>query len=107
MDANPDIGGHGTHVAGTVAGVGKGVAPDKDGNEMPIKGIAPEAKLIAVKVFSDKGRYAYDDDIVAGIEYLINLKKSGVNVVAANMSLGSTKGFDDPEDPSRRLSVPQ
>lgn len=102
MDANPDIGGHGTHVAGTVAGVGKGVAPDKDGNELPIKGIAPEAKLIAVKVFSDKGQYAYDDDIVAGIEYLINLKKSGVNVVAANMSLGSTKGFDDPEDPEQK-----
>jgi len=102
MDANPDIGGHGTHVAGTVAGIGKGVAPDKDGNEVPLKGIAPEAKLIAVKVFSDKGQYAYDDDIVAGIEYLINLKKSGVNVVAANMSLGSTKGFDDPEDPEQK-----
>jgi len=29
MDANPDIGGHGTHVAGTVGSIGKGVFPIK------------------------------------------------------------------------------
>ncbi|WP_018963843.1 S8 family serine peptidase [Coprothermobacter platensis] len=102
MDANVAIGGHGTHVAGTVAGIGKASFPDKDGNQIPLKGIAPDAKLIAVKVFSDKSQNAYGDDIVAGIDYLINLKKSGVNVVSANMSLGSTKGFDDPEDPEQK-----
>jgi len=67
-----------------------------------LKGVAPDAKIIICKVFSDYGPYAYSADIVAAIEYLIQLKQNGVNVVAANMSLGSDKGFDDPTDPEQK-----
>jgi len=59
-------------------------------------------KIIICKVFSDYGPYAYSADIIAAIEYLIQLKQNGVNVVAANMSLGSDKGFDDPTDPEQK-----
>jgi len=97
-----DHNGHGTHVAGTVAGVGNATFQDKDGNVVPLKGVAPDAKIIVCKVFSDYGPYAYSADIVAAIEYLIQLKQNGVNVVAANMSLGSDKGFDDPTDPEQK-----
>ncbi len=97
-----DHNGHGTHVAGTIAGIGKAKFKDKDGNLVPLKGVAPDAKIIICKVFSDYGPYAYSADIVAAIEYLIQLKQNGVNVVAANMSLGSDKGFDDPTDPEQK-----
>jgi len=97
-----DHNGHGTHVAGTIAGVGTAKFQDKDGNLVPLKGVAPDAKIIICKVFSDYGPYAYSADIIAAIEYLIQLKQNGVNVVAANMSLGSDKGFDDPTDPEQK-----
>jgi len=97
-----DHNGHGTHVAGTVGGVGTAEFQDKNGNVVPLKGVAPDAKIIVCKVFSDYGPYAYSADIVAAIEYLIQLKQNGVNVVAANMSLGSDKGFDDPTDPEQK-----
>jgi len=97
-----DHNGHGTHVAGTIAGVGTAKFQNKDGNLVPLKGVAPDAKIIICKVFSDYGPYAYSADIVAAIEYLIQLKQNGVNVVAANMSLGSDKGFDDPTDPEQK-----
>ncbi len=97
-----DHNGHGTHVAGTIAGIGKAKFKDKDGNLVPLKGVAPDANIIICKVFSDYGPYAYSADIVAAIEYLIQLKQNGVNVVAANMSLGSDKGFDDPTDPEQK-----
>lgn len=97
-----DHNGHGTHVAGTIAGIGKAKFKDKDGNLVPLKGVAPDAKIIICKVFSDYGPYAYSADIVAAIEYLIQLKQNGANVVAANMSLGSDKGFDDPSDPEQK-----
>ena len=97
-----DVHGHGTHVAGTVAGIGALQFQDKDGNWVPLKGIAPDAKLIVAKVFADDSPYAYTSDIVAAIEYLIELKvEQGVNIVAANMSLGSDKGFDAPTDPEQ------
>ncbi len=73
---------HGVHVAGTVAANGS------------ILGIAPEAQLLAEKVFSDEDKYAYDDDIIAGLNHAIELDADVIN-----MSLGSNAGFVGPEDP--------
>jgi len=74
---------HGVHVAGTAAANGQ------------IVGVAPEAQLLAVKVFSCTDQaWAYTDDIVAGIIYSVNL---GADVI--NMSLGSTAAFVDPDGP--------
>ena len=53
--------GHGTHVAGTIAANG-----GSDG--LGIYGVAPEAKLIVVKVCDRRG-WCYGDDIAAGIYY--------------------------------------
>lgn len=64
--------GHGTHVAGTVLANGK------------IKGVAPEAELMAVKVCSDSG-YCYDDDVADGIIYAVD---NGANIIS--MSFGGT-----------------
>lgn len=60
-DKNPiDEGGHGTHVAGTVAGLGDGVNT--------YDGVAPEASLYAIKVFGANGSTG-DAVVIAGLEY--------------------------------------
>jgi len=68
-----DKDGHGTHVSGTIlANAGE------DGKG--IYGVAPEAKLMAIKVC---GALCWTDDIAAGIEYAAD---NGANIIS--MSLG-------------------
>lgn len=76
---------HGVHVAGIAAGSGP-----------VIQGVAPEAQIIAEKVFSDTQPGALTEDIIKGIDHASAL---GADVI--NMSLGSSSSFDtrDPEDP--------
>jgi len=81
---------HGMHVAGIVAANGgsKDASPTTTGT---INGIAPNAQLLAMKVFSnapEKAGSAYDDDIIAAIEDSV---KHGADII--NMSLGSPSGF--------------
>lgn len=80
--SKPSASPHGVHVAGTVAANGS------------ILGVAPEAQLLAEKVFSDGYEGAYDDDIIAGIEHAVAF---GADVI--NMSLGSNAGFVGDDDP--------
>lgn len=70
--------GHGTHVAGTVAG----------NNGVDFFGIAKDAQLAIFKVFSDNDNGAATVDILAAIEDATLL---GVDTI--NMSLGSASGF--------------
>jgi subtilisin family serine protease len=76
---------HGVHVAGIAAGSGP-----------VIKGVAPEAQIIAEKVFSDHSPGALTEDIIKGIDHASAL---GADVI--NMSLGSSSSFDtrDANDP--------
>lgn len=62
-DSNPiDRTGHGTHVAGTVAGIGDGVNT--------YDGAAPDAELYALKVFGDNPDGGTSDSvIIAALEY--------------------------------------
>lgn len=85
LDLGPDASMHGMHVAGTVGANGD---ETKDG----IKGIAPEAQLLALKVFgNDPGMQSTFGDIyIKAIDDGIIL---GADVM--NMSLGSPAGFVD------------
>ncbi|WP_371604327.1 S8 family serine peptidase [Streptomyces sp. NBC_01220] len=78
-----DLLGHGTHVAGTVAGTGAA----SDGR---YRGIAPGAKLLNGKVLSDSGQ-GQESWIIAGMEWAV---ANGADIV--NMSLGGspTDGSD-------------
>ena len=67
-----DSRGHGTHVAGIIAG-----NRVKDG----VTGVAPDCELIICKVISKQG--GFDKDIIKGLEYAIN---QGVDII--NMSVG-------------------
>ena len=71
-----DAQGHGTHVAGTVAANGES-----------FRGVAPDAQLAIMKVFSSEGG-ASDVDIFAALEDCVIL---GVDTI--NMSLGTPCGF--------------
>lgn len=65
--------GHGTHVAGTIAGQMK---------KGSVVGVAPNAKILSAKVCTNKGQ-CEDDDIAAGIVWCVN---SGARVLS--LSLG-------------------
>jgi len=69
-----DNNGHGTHVAGTV--LANGGADGKG-----IYGVAPEAKLMAIKVCGSQ--FCFGDDIAAGIYYAAD---NGANIIS--MSFG-------------------
>lgn len=76
--------GHGTHVAGIVAG--NLVDEAKEEFNMETMGIAPEAQLIIMKVFDMSGN-CYFDYLIAALEDAIVL-----GVDCANLSLGSPSG---------------
>ena len=69
-----DNNGHGTHVSGTILA-------DGGGDGFGIFGVAPEAKLMAIKVCGPAG--CWTDDIAAGIRYAAD---NGANIIS--MSLG-------------------
>ena len=73
------MGDHGTHVSGIAA------ANKVEGSD--VVGVAPDAQLMAMKVFGYAGG-AYDADILAALE---DAKMLGADVI--NLSLGSPAGF--------------
>ncbi|MET3696787.1 lactocepin [Bacillus oleivorans] len=90
--AGPNASMHGMHVAGTVAANG-------DEENGGIKGVAPEAQVLALKVFSNDPNMAstWGDIYIKAIDDAIVL---GADVL--NMSLGSTAGFVDANNPEQQ-----
>lgn len=87
---------HGMHVAGIVAANGD---PKEVEKFKAVQGVAPQAQLLAMKVFSNgpESAGAFSDDIVAAIEDSV---AHSADVI--NMSLGATASFQDPDDPEQR-----
>lgn len=89
-DGNPiDEAGHGTHVAGTIAGIGDGVKT--------YSGVAPDAVVHAIKVFGKDGSTT-DSVVIAGFEYSADPNgdldlSDRLDVI--NLSLGG--GFGQPQ----------
>jgi serine protease AprX len=75
-----DFYGHGTHVAGVIAGNGF----DSHGDR---KGVAPGAKIIALKVLDAQGQ-GYISDVIAAIDYAIT-KKTTYNIRVINLSVAA------------------
>ena len=108
-DADPlDCGNHGTHVAGTAAGQGVNAdhsaytgpydaALDLSGGAFAVApGIAPEARLVALKVFGCEGS---TNLVVDALEWVAAYNVShadGIDVV--NMSLGAPFGANTDPD---------
>lgn len=92
-ETNPDdVDGHGTHVASIIMGTG---SPDGT-----YKGVAPDAKLVDVKILTDEGE-SFGDQFLRGIEWVTsNKEKYGIKIV--NLSFGS-----DTEDPDGTSTLSQ
>ncbi|MEU6975084.1 MULTISPECIES: S8 family peptidase [unclassified Streptomyces] len=84
-DSADDGNGHGTHVAGTIAGTAHGVAK--------------KAKIVAVRVLDDNGS-GTTEQVVAGIDW-VTKNHSGPSV--ANMSLGG--GADEALDAAVQRAI--
>ncbi len=81
-----DAGNHGTHVAGTIAATGD--------NNIGIVGVAPNVKIMAVKVLGAFG--GTHEQILGGLDYVSKMKDAGVNIRVVNMSLGAAGACPQP-----------
>ena len=76
-----DDNGHGTHVAGAIAGNGSA-------SSKLYSGVAPEANVVGVKVLDGQGNGSLSN-VIAGIDWSIeNRMRLGIRVI--NLSLGAT-----------------
>jgi serine protease AprX len=78
--------GHGTHVAGIIAGDGS--ASSGPGAFRRFNGIAPNANLVSVRVLNGKGSGRVSD-LLAGIDWVL-ANKNIYNIRIMNLSLGRT-----------------
>ena len=85
LDVGPEPSMHGMHVAGTVGANG-------DEENGGIKGVAPEAQLLALKVFGNDPNFTstYGDIYIKAIDDAIKLSAD-----VLNMSLGAPAGYVD------------
>lgn len=91
-----DDNGHGTHVAGIVAGTGAA----SNGQYI---GVAPGAKLVGVKVLAADGSGSISD-IIAGVDWVVQNKDTyGIKVI--NLSLGSSQSSDGTDSLSQAVNA--
>jgi serine protease AprX len=94
-----DTFGHGTHMAGIIAGRDPEVAPDKENDKVHFVGMAPDAHIVNVKVASADG--AVDvSQVIAGIDWVVTHRNDpGVNARVLNLSFGTDSTQDERLDP--------
>jgi PGF-pre-PGF domain-containing protein len=93
-DPDPiDDNGHGTHVAGIIAANGN------------LKGVAPDANIIAIKVLNASG-VGSSIDVLAGIDWCVN-NASIYNITVISMSLGGGlyTSYCDSQEPFFRDAI--
>ena len=88
---------HGTHVSGIAAGKGPAIS-----------GVAKDANIIAVQVFSrdpsSTNIGSWNSDCLAGLDYVYTIRGS-YSIAAINMSLGGSQSYSTPCDDDARKSV--
>jgi serine protease AprX len=78
--ATLDTYGHGTHIAGIIAG--------NDGTDNGFKGMAPDSRIVSVKVAGATGE-THIAQVIAGIDWVVEHKdQDGLNIGVLNLSLG-------------------
>jgi serine protease AprX len=102
-----DLNGHGTHMAGIIAGrdsdvtISSSNSAGAGGYSTPtgFTGIAPDARIVNVKVGAESG--AVDvTQVISGLEWIVrNKTTNGLNIKVVNLSYGSPSTLNYWEDP--------
>jgi subtilase family protein len=98
--ANLDTFGHGTFMAGIIAGHDAGVDPvTKNGSSAAFMGFAPDARIVSVKVADAHG--ATDvSQVLAGIDWVVqHAHDPGMNIRVLNLSFGTDSSQSYTVDP--------
>ena len=84
-----DTNGHGTHMAGIVAGLDDGTAAGRPGSPAEFQGVAPGSRLVNVKVANAVG--ATDvSQVLAALNWVIEHRyDNGLNIRVINLSFGT------------------
>src|SRR5258708_29018540 len=88
-----DAYGHGTHVAGIIAGNGH---DSQSGYSQQYTGLAPNANIINLRVLDTNGAGA-DSQVIAAIQRAVELKDT-YNIPFINLSLGRNVYESSPQD---------
>ncbi len=86
----PDGYGHGTHIAGIIAGDGT----DSNGRYI---GVAPNANIVSVRVSDDAG-VGRESDLVAGLQWIFQ-NKDAYKIRVVNLSMNSAEAKDPDHSP--------
>jgi serine protease AprX len=95
-----DTYGHGTHMAGIIAGrAGGAVAGSYAGDSTNFLGMAPDARIVSVKVADAMGA-ADVSQIIAAIDWVVqNKTTNGLNIRVLNLSFGTNTSHPYTIDP--------
>ena len=86
---NLDSYGHGTHMAGIIAGRDSAAPSSVSGDTSDFVGMAPDARIVSIKVADAKGQTDVSQAIAA-IDWVVeNQHKNGLNIRVVNMSFGT------------------
>ena len=91
-----DDNGHGTHIAGIIAG--NGITADGK-----YKGLAPDARLVGIKVLNQEGS-GFTSDVISGIEWCLD-NFSTLNTRVINLSFSTIIQGSPDADPLCRAAV--
>jgi serine protease AprX len=95
-----DAYGHGTHMASIIAGRDTaGTASSYRTDNAKVTGVAPDARIVSLKVGAADGG-ADVSQVIAAINWVAeNGQKNGLNIRVLNLSYGSDSGADYATDP--------
>ena len=94
-----DTFGHGTHMAGIIAGRDNAVSAVDAGDTSHFLGIAPDARIVSLKVADAHGQTDVSQ-MLAAIDWVVQHKSdNGLNIRVLNLSFGTDSGQSYQLDP--------
>jgi serine protease AprX len=84
--------GHGTHIAGMIAGDGSSSSSNK------YRGVATNADIVALRVLDSEGQ-GNTSDVIAALDWILHTGIPNYNIRVANLSLGKGVQQEQEDDP--------